>query len=115
MRHQSAADAFVLIVRIDADRIDDRGGFDPAEFAEIDARHDEADRHRIKLGDQRDAHIRFGQRVRQLALKISGPVAAGNPAIDRHQRTQIAFGHRTHRYPVARERPVIRSGLHRCN
>src|ERR1019366_8381635 len=80
-------------------------------FAEVDAGHDEADRHRIKLGDQRDAHTRFGQRIRQLALKISGPVAAGNPSIDRHQRTKIAFGHRTHRYPIARERSVIRGGL----
>ena len=44
-------------------------------------------------------------------MEISGPVAAGNPPIDRHQRTQIAFLQRTHRHLVARQRSEIRGRL----
>ena len=111
LRYQSAADASVLVIGINTDRVDDRSGFDTAKFAEINPRHHEPDRHTVEFGHQRDADVRFGQCVGQLALEIFGPIAAGNPPIDRHQRMQIAFGHRTHRYPVARERPVICSSL----
>src|SRR5271169_2842537 len=44
-------------------------------------------------------------------MEISGPVAAGNAPINRHQRTQIAFLQRTQRYPVARQRSEIRGWL----
>jgi len=52
LRYQSAANASVPVIGIDTDRVNDRRGFDPAEFAEVDPRHYETDRYTVEFGHQ---------------------------------------------------------------
>src|SRR5262245_8366911 len=57
LRQQRPADAEIPVVRIDTDRIHNRGRLDPTELAEVDARHDEADHSAIALGNQGHPHV----------------------------------------------------------
>src|SRR6516165_8472917 len=101
LRHECATDPEIPVVRIDTDGVHDRRRVDPPEFAEINARHDEADHGAVALGHERHPNVRFVQRFGELAFEIGGPVPAGNATVNCDQRPQIAFDHGTYRHAVA--------------
>src|SRR3974390_1782098 len=76
-------------------------GLEPSDRAEVDARQDEAGWLAVDFRHERHAHIRFMQRLFQLALKIAAAIPSGDPAVDLGEPIQIAVLHRAHGNPVA--------------
>ena len=83
--HHRRPDILAGVCRIDAERVDNGFRVGAAEFAIVDARHDEAGRTAVDLRHQRHPHPGLVQGLGELVLVIGAPVAAGDMAVDGDQ------------------------------
>ena len=110
---QRVADTAVRVLRIDADRVDDRHRFGAAEVAQVGAGHDETDDRAVEPRGQRDADRRIAHGFVQPGADVAAAIASGDGVVDAHDLAQVFRPHGTHFGLLARQ-PLVVVGLARA-